>query len=453
MSSEWISTVYGRLPAYLQRASLANLCEKAGVQTGPFGSQLHKKDYVSDGTPIITVEHLGENRIIHENLPRVSDEDKLRLSKYLLRAGDIVFSRVGSVDRRALVQSKEAGWLFSGRCLRVRPKAELIDSRWLSYFFGMKNFKDYIRSIAVGATMPSINTKILSDVPIFFPSLKIQKEAANFLVALDDRITLLCETNVTLEAIAQALFKSWFVDFDPVHAKAEGRQPEGIDAETAALFPDSFEESELGLMPKGWRVGIVADLGAVICGKTPPTSNSENYGSDVPFITIPDMHGVLTVTSSLRKLSHQGANTQKNKYLRAGSICVSCIATAGLVVLVTEKAQTNQQINSVIPSDKWGDSFPLFLLRRIGDQVRAGGSGGSVFHNLNKTRFEQIRVLLPEPKLTQLFDYFVGSLIEGIILNQKQAQTLASLRDTLLPRLISGQLRLPETETLMGSAE
>src|SRR5690606_12964407 len=143
---------------------LANLCDPiAGIQTGPFGSQLHQKDYVEVGTPIITVEHLGENRILHENTPKVSNKDRNRLSRYLLKKGDIVFSRVGSVDRRALVREEEDGWLFSGRCLRVRPDPAKIDSQYLSYFFGLPAFKEYIRSIAVGATMPSLNTALLSD--------------------------------------------------------------------------------------------------------------------------------------------------------------------------------------------------------------------------------------------------------------------------------------------------
>ena len=121
----WLKTIYGRFASDFVEDSLANLCDPIdGVQTGPFGSQLHKKDYVSVGTPIITVEHLGDNRILHEDVPLVSDHDRERLSKYILNHGDIVFSRVGSVDRRALVKESESGWLFSGRCLRVRPGPE-----------------------------------------------------------------------------------------------------------------------------------------------------------------------------------------------------------------------------------------------------------------------------------------------------------------------------------------
>jgi type I restriction enzyme S subunit len=130
----------------------------AEIQTGPFGSQLHQKDYQSTGIPIVTVEHLGENHIIHQNLLLVGKEDYIRLSKYQLMTGDIVFSRVGSVDRRAFISKNENGWLFSGRCLRVRANTKMADGRFLSFYFGQKSFKETMRRIAVGATMPSINT-------------------------------------------------------------------------------------------------------------------------------------------------------------------------------------------------------------------------------------------------------------------------------------------------------
>ena len=303
-----------------------------------------------------------------------------------------------------------------------------------------------------GSAQPSLNRNFLYSIPLKIPRPVEQYGIVDVLKSLDDRITLLRETNATLEAIAQALFKSWFVDFDPVRAKMEGRTPEGMDEATAALFPDGFETSELGEVPRGWRVGQVADLGDVVCGKTPPTSAPENYGGDVPFITIPDMHDLLAVTTTARSLSKLGADSQPKKYLPPGAICVSCIATPGLVVRVTTTAQTNQQINSVIPHRKWGSSFPLFLLRRIGDAVRSGGSGGSVFHNLSKSGFEQLPVLLTEPELADRFNAVIDPLVEKIVANQLQTQTLSTLRDTLLPRLISGQLRLPEAQAATEAA-
>jgi len=324
------------------------------------------------------------------------------------------------------------------------PYADKADVRFIEFMF--RAFRANVKSKAYGSVQENINLEVLRNLAFPIPDLGTQKIIADFLTAFDDRIALLRETNVTLESIAQTLFKSWFIDFDPVHAKAEGREPEGMDAEIAALFPASFEKSEFGLIPRGWYVGRISNLGEVICGKTPLTSNQENYGSEVPFITIPDMHNRLVVTSTQKKLSHQGAGTQKNKYLRPGSICVSCIATAGLVVAVTEISQTNQQINSVVPDPRWTDSFPLFVLRQIGEKIRAAGSGGSVFDNLNKSRFEKTPILLPDPKLAQKFDYMIAPLVSRIIANQKQAEFLSMLCDTLLPRLISGQLRLSQVE-------
>jgi type I restriction enzyme S subunit len=161
----------------------------ADVQTGPFGSQLHNKDYVFVGTPIVTVEHLGQRKITRQNLPCVSDADKQRLSKYTLAYGDLVFSRVGSVDRCSWVSEEEDGWMFSGRCLRVRPNnPSEIYHKYLYYFFNLESTKEFVRNIAVGATMPSINTRLLSEVPICFPSIEEQQQIGDVLSAFDDRI-------------------------------------------------------------------------------------------------------------------------------------------------------------------------------------------------------------------------------------------------------------------------
>ncbi len=141
------------------------------VKTGPFGAQLHEEDYVEEGTPIITVEHLSEQGIVHRNLPMVSDADKKRLSQYTIKTGDIVFSRVGSVDRNALVSNRENGWLFSGRLLRVRVRNENSLSRFLSRYLHLETTQHYIRRIAVGGTMACLNTQLLSGVPIPLPPL------------------------------------------------------------------------------------------------------------------------------------------------------------------------------------------------------------------------------------------------------------------------------------------
>jgi len=405
---------------------------------------LHKTpSYAVQGLPMVRVTDVKYGELLLDGTLKVDEQTFMEFSRrYKPNREDIVITRVGTYGITARVV--ETAFCLGQNTAAIIPRS--INSRYLYAALNSPQLRAQIESNAVGSTQKTLSLKCINALQIPRLGEYAETKIAELIGILDDRIALLRETNATLEAIAQTLFKSWFVDFDPVHARAGGEQPAGLPPEVAALFPDSFEESALGMIPKGWRVGCIGHLGEVVCGKTPPTSDPDNYGEDVPFITIPDMHGYLAVTSTARSLSRKGADSQPKKYLPAGSICVSCIATPGLVVQVTESSHTNQQINSVIPHLEWGRSFPLFLLRRIGDKVRAGGSGGSVFHNLSKSSFEKIPELLPTNNLAQQYCQIVDPLVEKIIDNQRQAQTLATLRDTLLPRLISGQLRLPDAE-------
>lgn len=183
----------------------------ANVQTGPFGSQLKNEQYITGGTPVVTVEHIKDFRIADFDFPSITNEDRDRLSKYLMQTGDILFTRVGSVDLSAYVNERQKGWMFSSRMLRVRPNAE-INSRFLSYYFQQKSFRDYILNISVGATMPSINTEILKSIPIFYPPLTEQTAIASILSSLDDKIDLLHRQNGTLGKLAETLFRQWFVE-------------------------------------------------------------------------------------------------------------------------------------------------------------------------------------------------------------------------------------------------
>jgi len=174
------------------------LGEVADVKTGPFGSTLHEKDYVDDGTPIITVEHLGEQGVVYVNLPMVSDFDRKRLKAYSLLKGDIVFSRVGSVDRNALIKEEESGWLFSGRLLRIRLKASDICSSFLSYYFNQEHTKQRVRSVAVGQTMASLNTQILKNIDIAFPHAKAEQTTI---------ATVLSDTDSLMASLDQLIAK------------------------------------------------------------------------------------------------------------------------------------------------------------------------------------------------------------------------------------------------------
>ena len=175
----------------------------ADVKTGPFGSALHAEDYVEDGTPIITVEHLGETRLTRQNLPKVSEEDRRRLSAYSMQEGDIVFSRVGSVDRNAYVTEAENGWLFSGRILRLRAKSAELSTQYLGYYFKSEDTRERIRNIAVGQTMASLNTKLMKAFKVVLPTLEEQKKIASLLSTIDTLIAALEKQITKKKAIKQ----------------------------------------------------------------------------------------------------------------------------------------------------------------------------------------------------------------------------------------------------------
>ena len=438
-------TPYGEFSKDFVVDRLAALCDpENGVQTGPFGSQLHQEDYVAFGTPIVTVEHLGENRIRHEDVPFVSDEDRDRLSKYHLREGDIVFSRVGSVDRRALVRKDEDGWLFSGRCLRVRPNNSRIDSAYLSYFFGLPAFKEHIRGIAVGATMPSLNTQILSDVVILHPQdLKEQRAIAHILGTLDDKIELNRRMNETLEAIARALFKSWFVDFDPVRAKSQGRDP-GLPQPLADLFPDSFEESELGEIPRGWRVGSVDDEFTLTMGQSPPGETYNEAGEGLPFYQGRSDFG-------FRFPVRRVYCTAPTRLAKAGDTLVSVRAPVGDINMASEDCAIGRGVAAA--RHKTGSrSYSYQFMRSIEDVFARFEAEGTVFGSIGKKDFHAIPCAVPPRELVRTYEASVSPLDERIEINEHESRTLAALRDTLLPKLISGELRVPDAESFVARA-
>ena len=325
---------------------------------------------------------------------------------------------------------------------------EGVNSRYLYYTLADDNFFAYVMTGAKGTKMPRGDRKQILQYPVNLPSLDEQKRIAEILGSLDDKIELLQKQNKTLEDMAKALFKSWFVDFDVVRAKQKGLPKADImreyhlTEELYDLFPSSFADSPLGPIPSGWEVKTIQDLGQVVCGKTPSTSHKEYYGGSVPFITIPDMHNSIFANKTERYLTSQGEQAQPTKTLPPFSVCVSCIATPGLVTMTTANSQTNQQINSVIPHNLEAKFYNYYVLRSVADQIRAQGSGGSVFVNLNKTAFSKIKVLWADQSLQKLFTKESESYFNKILNNLKQIQTLTELRDTLLPRLISGKIRV-----------
>lgn len=452
MATKTQSSIYGEIPSHWSIATLKDVCvQPGGVQTGPFGSQLHQRDYQHEGTPIITVEHLGENRIIYQDLPYVSDDDRERLIRYTLRSGDIVFSRVGSVDRRALVREAENGWLFSGRCLRVRPDSNYVNSGYLSWFFGLPSFKEHIRRIAVGATMPSLNTDLLSNVEVILPPLSEQQAIAHILGTLDDKIELNQQMNRKLEAIAQAIFKSWFVDFDPVRAKMEGRQPAGMDAETAALFPDLFEDSQMGKIPKGWRVAPLPEVVEV------NPSRSLSKGQIAPYLDMKNMptQGHRPDIWINRPFSSGTKFINGDTLLARITPCLENGKTAFVDFLADGQVGWGSTEYLVFrPKPPLPVEYGYYLARS--EALRAytiqNMTGSSGRQRAPAECFWQYLIAVPLAPIAQRFEDSVKPLMAMSRANSEQSRTLTTIRDTLLPKLMSGEIRVKDAEKIVEAA-
>lgn len=280
------------------------------------------------------------------------------------------------------------------------------------------------------------------NIPIL--SFEEQRQIGSLLRTLDDRIALLRDTNTTLEAIAQAMFKSWFVDFDPVHAKQQGRTPEGMDEATAALFPDSFEESELGLVPKGWEVDTVYNISTVIYGAPFASSkfNTDQLGK--PLIRIRDLKDEApgTYTDEIHP---------KGYLVQPGDIVVGMDGEFRAYLWGGQPAWLNQRVCVFAPKLGVSSAFVRLSITSLLAAVEASETATTVIH-LGKNDIDRFRVRIPDAKVLEEFGNRVNTLYEKIVESKLMAATLSSLRDTLLPRLISGQLRLPEAATALKEA-
>ena len=322
--------------------------------------------------------------------------------------------------------------------------------KYIYYFF--QSMSGTLKGLDVGSANPTLNRNHVHPIETRWAPVAEQKAIAHILGTLDDKIELNRKTNETLEAIAKALFKSWFVDFDPVRAKAEGR-PTGLPAEISDLFPDSFEDSELGEIPSGWEPRTIREWGRTECGKTPSTNNQEFYGNDYMFVTIPDLHNGFHIISSGKQLSELGADSQRKKLLPSGSVMVSCIATPGLVGVAKEACFTNQQINSIIPNKMEASWFLALAMIENRDLLLSLGGGGSVFFNLSKGRFDEIEILAPSEDLISAFSGVVSDLMDRCFATKQEIIALTNVRDTLLPKLISGEIRIPDAEKMLEEVD
>jgi type I restriction enzyme, S subunit len=431
-------------------STLGEVCQRGGgnIQTGPFGSQLHAADYVPIGIPSIMPQNLSNDRISIVDIARITLEDAERLSRYRVQIGDIVYSRRGDVERRALVTEIENGWLCGTGCLRVRFGEGVVDPVYAYYYLGHPNVRAWVVRHAIGATLPNLNTSILSALPFVLPSLEEQRYIASVLGSLDDKIESNRRENETLETTARALFKSWFVDFDPVRAKMEGRQSAGMDSEIAALFPDSFEESALGLIPAGWRVMLIGDLVRVVGGSTPSTDRPEFWQHGTIYWATPKDLSALSdpvLLDTERRITELGLKQISSGLLPIGTVLMSSRAPIGYLAISEIQVAINQGFIAMVCEIDLPNHYALHWSRENMDVI-ISRANGTTFLEISKSNFRPMPVVVPSQEILSLFADYADELHRKVAENLREIRTLAETRDALLPKLLSGETEFKKSQ-------
>ncbi len=423
-----------------RKTTVGILCDEGVLhtQTGPFGSQLHSYDYVSSGVPVVPTEGIGRRRLLTEGIPEVAEETAARLSRHRLKCGDILFARRGvqATGLSAIVEPKQEGWICGTGAILLRVLDESIQPEFLSFLLSADESVQWLKQHAVGAVMPNLNEGVIRQLPLTLPPLPEQKAIAAMLGALDDKIELNRRMNATLEAMARALFQSWFVDFDPVRAKLDGRKYDEHHLDTVGVFPSAFQDSELGHIPKGWRVGSIYEIADVIYG-APFASKLFNTNCDGrPLIRIRDLadESPAVFTTEVHP---------KGYLLKPGDIAVGMDGEFRAYLWAGVESWLNQRVCVFAPKPSFSAAFVRNSIIAPLAQVEATETATTVIH-LGKNDIDRFKAVVATPEVHTAFTKICQPWYDKIVANKQESRTLATLRDTLLPKLLSGELSVAQ---------
>ena len=450
MAAEWATTT---------------LRDEADLLTGfPFKSDGYTE--APDAIRLLRGDNIVQASLRWDGVKRWPQESAGEYAAYRLAAGDVVLAMdrpwIEAGLKYAAIGARDLPCLLVQRTARLRGNQRL-DTGFLRYLIGSKPFTQHVLAVQTGTTVPHISSRQILDFEFLLPPLPEQKRIAHILGTLDDKIEVNRRMNATLEGISRAIFKSWFVDFDPVRQKAAGKQPIGMDAQTAALFPDSFEDSEIGEVPKGWPAQPIGALASVDKGLSYKGSGLVDEGG-VPMVNLGCFQGA-------------GRFAAENIKGYAGDYASRHVVSAGdLVVANTDMTQKRLILGSpaIVPSHAAGPKI-LFthhvftlrftaeashlrryvyfcLLRSDFRTVAEGYATGTTVLALPKEAILNYSICRPSEAVLERFMLLVGPSVSLCEANERQTASLAALRDTLLPKLLSGEIRVPEAEETVEEA-
>ena len=399
------------------------------------------------GPKFLRITDIVSGQLKWSSVPHVA-ADKKNTVKYQLHDGDIVIARTGASTGASLYVKTPPPAVFASYLVRLQAKPNF-DARFLSYYLKSNEFWEFVRGVLGDkSAQPNASASTMTSAPLSAPKDKAEQRAiAHILGTLDDKIELNRRMNETLEAMARALFKSWFVDFDPVRAKMEGRDP-GLPQHLAELFPDRFVESEFGEIPEAWGVGTTGDL-ATIAGGTTPSTKEPTYweGGFNCWATPKDLSSlqVPVLLDTERKITDAGLGRIGSGLLPKGTVLLSSRAPIGYLAIAEIPVAVNQGFIAMLPLEGTSNLFLLYWCEASQDEI-VDQANGSTFLEIGKGNFRRIPAVIPSAPIMQAFDGLARPLYGSIVSKVRESLTLAALRDALLPKLISGELRVMDME-------
>ena len=493
MSAE---NLFPNIPQHWRVTTLGELAKASGgnIQTGPFGSQLHASDYVDDGIPSIMPKNISVDAVVTDDIARVSPEDVERLSKYKVQTGDIIYSRRGDVEKCARITPQEDGWLCGTGCLRVRVRPGEVSTEYLHAYLCHPAVREWIVRHAVGATMPNLNTSILSALPIVIPSKAEMEYISSAWLNLSNKIQLNHQINSTLEQMAQAIFKSWFVDFEPVKAKvavleADGSEEDALLAAmsaisgkspadlthmqteqpkqyaelcaTAELFPSAMQESELGKIPEGWSILPLSEHTSALRGLSYKGKGLVEAGTP--------MHNLNSVFEGggykYAGVKHYSLDFKEKFIVRAGDLLVAnteqghnhlLIGFGATVPHFFDHSFFSHHLYRLRPKadSKVTPEFLAALFRNKTFVKKVQGyANGTTVNMLPMSGVEMPEFVCPTKELAVAFSVYAKPLTLLAEKSHLQSQALLQLRDTLFPKLLSGELSVSSAEVQLAEVE
>ena len=408
-----------------------SLSELGKTITGKTPSSQYPEDF-GDEVPFITPSDSFEKKYISRSERYLSRLGSDRLKDKIISSDSIMVTCIGSAMGKVAKNSLPS---VTNQQINSIIVNENFDSDYIYYLF--KNNYAVFRNAASGSTAIPILNKTDFDNLRFKVELDLnqQRKMVSILSKIDDKIEINNQINQELEAMAKTLYNYWFVQFD---FPDQNGKPYKSSGGKMVYHPELKRE-----IPEGWGVEDLKEFESkIITGKTPSRANSDNFGGEIPFITIGDIRGNTFIYRTSESLTDLGANVQQNKYLPEGSLCVSCIATVGEIGFTTEPSHTNQQINSIVFEDETNRYYLYFVLKNYFENANASAKTGNTFANMNKEDFSGIKIIFPNKEIKNNFHKITEPYFSQIKCLQGQNQELTQLRDWLLPMLMNGQVKV-----------